>query len=55
MTYTITITNTGQTPYTGTTVTDPLGGVLDDAAFSDNATVTTGSVNFARANLTWKR
>ena len=29
--YTITITDTGQTPYTGATVTDSLAGVLDDA------------------------
>ena len=34
MTYTLTVTDTGQTPYTGATVTDPLAGVLDDAAYN---------------------
>ena len=29
--YTITVTNSGQTPYTGASFTDPLAGVLDDA------------------------
>jgi large repetitive protein len=53
VTYTFTVTDTGQTPYAGITVTDPLSGVLDDAAFSDNATVTTGSVDFISPNLTW--
>ena len=51
--YTITITNTGQTPYTGATVTDPLAGVLDDAAFNGDATATTGSVTFTSPDLTW--
>ena len=53
VTYTFTVTDTGQTPYTGITVTDPLDGVLDDAAFSDNATVTIGSVDFTSPDLTW--
>ncbi len=35
--YTITVTNTGQVPYTGASVTDPLTGVLDDAAYNGNA------------------
>ena len=34
VTDTITVTNTGQTPYTGASLTDPLGGVLDDAAYN---------------------
>ena len=51
--YTITITNTGQTPYDGATVTDPLGGVLDDAAYNSDATATAGSVTFTSPNLTW--
>ena len=29
--YTITVDNTGQTPYSGASVTDSLAGVLDDA------------------------
>ena len=32
--YTVTVTDTGQTPYAGATVTGPLGGVLDDAAYT---------------------
>ena len=31
--YTITVTDTGPTPYTGATVTDDLSGLLDDAAY----------------------
>ena len=51
--YTITVTNTGQVPYTGASVTDPLGGVLDDAAYNGNASATTGSVSFTSPVLTW--
>ena len=51
--YTVTITNTGQVPYTGASVTDPLGGVLDDAAYNGNASATTGSVSFTSPDLTW--
>ena len=51
--YTITVANTGQTPYSGATVTDPLTGVLDDAAYNGNAAATTGSVSFTSPTLTW--
>jgi choice-of-anchor A domain-containing protein/uncharacterized repeat protein (TIGR01451 family) len=51
--YTLTVTNTGQTPYTGVSVTDPLTGVLDDAAFSNDASTNSGSVSYANPNLTW--
>jgi large repetitive protein len=51
--YTITITNTGQIPYTGTTVTDDLTGVLDDAAYNSDASATAGTVSFASPDLTW--
>jgi uncharacterized repeat protein (TIGR01451 family) len=51
--YTITVANTGQVPYSGATVTDPLGGVLDDAAYNNDATATTGSVIFTSPTLTW--
>ena len=51
VTYTVTVADTGQTPYTGATVTDPLAGVLDDAAYNGDATTTTtgtgtGSVTY---------
>jgi len=51
--YTITVANTGQTSYTGISVTDGLAGVLDDASYNSDASATTGSVSFASPNLTW--
>ena len=51
--YTVTITNTGQTPYTGASVTDSLAGVLDDAVFNDDANTTIGSVSYTSPALTW--
>ena len=51
--YTITVTNTGQTPYTGATLTDPLTGVLDDATYGNDASATSGAVSYAAPNLTW--
>ena len=51
--YTVTVTNSGQTPYTGAAFTDPLGGVLDDAAYNSDAAATAGTVGFTSPNLTW--
>ncbi|WP_157555993.1 DUF7507 domain-containing protein [Herbidospora yilanensis] len=51
--YTITIANTGETPYTGISVTDPLAGTLDDAVYGADAAATTGSAAFADSALTW--
>jgi len=51
--YTVTVTNSGQTPYTGASFTDPLGGVLDDASYNGDASATAGTVSFASPNLTW--
>ena len=45
--YTVTITDTGQTPYTGITVTDDLTGLLDDGTYNGDAAATVGSVSFA--------
>ena len=53
MTYTITVTNSGQTNYTGATFSDALGGVLDDATYNGDATASTGAVSFTSPNLTW--
>ncbi|MGD0065514.1 MAG: hypothetical protein ABSB76_18975, partial [Streptosporangiaceae bacterium] len=54
MHYTVTVTNSGQTPYTGATFTDPLAGVLDDAAYNSDATATGGgTVTYTSPNLTW--
>ena len=41
--YTITITDTGQTPYTAAAVTDDLTGVLADATYNNNAATTTAA------------
>ena len=53
--YTVTITDTGQTPYTGLTVTDDLSGLLDDAAYNGDAAVTAArrTVSYASPALTW--
>ena len=51
--YTVTVTNTGQTAYTGAAFTDPLAGVLDDATYNADAAATSGSVCYASPNLTW--
>ena len=51
--YTVTVTNSGQTAYTGATFTDPLTGVLDDAVYNANATATAGTVSYTSPNLTW--
>ena len=51
--YTITVTNTGQVPYTGASFTDPLTAVLDEADFNDDASATAGTVSFASPVLSW--
>ena len=51
--YTVTVTDSGQTSYSGAVVTDDLTGVLDDAAYNGDAAATAGSVSFASPALTW--
>ena len=54
--YTLTITNTGQTTYTGAAVTESFAQMLDDAAYNgDAAAVGTGAgtVSYAAPILTW--
>ena len=53
MAYTITASNTGQTPYVGATITDHLGGVLNGATYGADATASTGMVNYAAPVLAW--
>ena len=50
VTYTITVTDTGQTSYTGASLTDPLAGVLDDATYDSDApaAATAGTVFLRR-------
>ena len=43
--YTVTITNSGQTPYTPATAAISLSGVLGDAAYNGNAAATAGAVS----------
>jgi large repetitive protein len=50
--YTVTIANTGQTPYSGVSVADDLSGVLDDAAYNGDASATAGAVSYASPTLT---
>jgi large repetitive protein len=51
--FTITVADTGQTPYSGITVTDPLSGVISDGVYNNDATATSGSVSYASPTLTW--
>ena len=53
MAYTVTVTNSGQTPYTGATFTDPLTSVLANAVYNANAAATAGTVSYTSPNLTW--
>ncbi|MEU7524321.1 hypothetical protein AB0A74_01145 [Saccharothrix sp. NPDC042600] len=55
VTYTVTVTNTGQTDYTApnpVTITDDLTGVVDNATFG-SATATTGTATYTAPTLTW--
>src|SRR6185437_109747 len=47
------VTNSGQIPYSAATFTDDLSGLLDDAAYGNDASATSGTVGFTRPNLTW--
>ena len=55
VTYTITVTDTGQTSYAGASLTDPLAGVLDDAAYDSDApaAATAGTVSYAGSTVSW--
>ena len=51
--YTITITNTSASTYSGLTYGAALANVLDDAAYNGDATATAGTVSVAGQTLTW--
>ncbi|MEB8344112.1 DUF7927 domain-containing protein [Streptomyces endophyticus] len=53
ITYTVEVTDDGEADYPGATFTDDLTDVLDDAAYSDDAKATTGTVAYAEPKLTW--
>ena len=43
--YTVTVTDSGQTAYTGATFADDLSGAADDAAYNGDAAATSGTVS----------
>ena len=51
--YTVTVINTGQTPYVGARLTDSLSGLLDDAAYNANAVATSGTLGYVSPVLSW--
>ncbi|WP_245573904.1 internalin [Amycolatopsis nigrescens] len=55
VTYTVTVRNTGEADYPGASFSDDLSGVLDDAAWDDNVTATTGSTSYdaGAKRLSW--
>ena len=53
MQYTITVADTGQTPYTGAAITDDLTSVLADATYNGDAAATTGTLSYTSPTLTW--
>ena len=53
VTFTVTIADSGHTPYTGAVVTDSLAAALNDAAYDNDAAATGGAVSYAGPVLTW--
>jgi uncharacterized repeat protein (TIGR01451 family)/LPXTG-motif cell wall-anchored protein len=53
VTYTITISNTGQAALTPAAFTDSLAGVLDDATLEAGPTASSGNVSYAEPVITW--
>jgi uncharacterized repeat protein (TIGR01451 family) len=56
ITYTVTVTNTGQAAYTQAapaSFVDDMSGALDDASYNDDANATAGSASFAAPALSW--
>ncbi|MFJ8043942.1 isopeptide-forming domain-containing fimbrial protein [Kitasatospora sp. NPDC096147] len=53
ITYTVTVTNDGKAPYPGASFTDDLTKVLDDAAYGNDATATTGTTSYTAPVLSW--
>ena len=51
--YTLTVRNSGQTPYIGAVVNQGLAGVLDDAVVVGSPQATTGSAGIDGPTLTW--
>ena len=51
--YTITITNTAASAYSGVAFSVPLSDVVDDAVYNNNAAATSGTVTVSGQTLTW--
>ncbi|MET8703481.1 hypothetical protein ABZW10_32190 [Kitasatospora sp. NPDC004723] len=51
--YQVDITNTGNAPLTGLTVTDDLSAVLDDAVYNGDAAASAGKVSYTQPVLGW--
>jgi len=51
--YTVTVTNSGQTPYVGAAFTDSLVGVLDESTYNGDVSATSGTAVFSSPNVTW--
>ena len=51
--YTVTATNTGQTPYAGAVAAVSLAGLIDDAVYNSDATASTGNLTAGGGSLTW--
>ena len=51
--YTVTATNTGEADYPSASLSDALGGVLDDATYDQDATASVGTVGVTGETLTW--
>ena len=51
--FTVTVTDSGVTAYTGARFSDPLTGILDDATYNGDAVATAGSLSYTSPNLTW--
>ena len=51
--YTLTITDTGQTPYTAISVAESFAQMTDDAAYNNDAAATAGTLSYTSPVLTW--
>ena len=51
--FTVTITDSGQTSYTGAVVNVSFAGLLDDGVYDGDAVATSGSLGYAAPVLTW--
>ncbi len=51
--YTSTFTNTGQTPYTGITISSNITNVLDDATPNGDQTATSGTLTLTATGISW--